>query len=297
MQIVKWRTGHLRELGTSGAAILRSAATHFYENRAKRLSAGLAYYALFALVPSLLLAVAVAAAFVGKEAATGELAAQMSDTIGVDASEQLESAIATLWTSTSGSNFALLSVGTVVFSASVLFTAWRDTIEFVWDVPLHPSLKTTFRTRAFAALVPIGAGLLLAATMLMQGLLTFVQELVASSWPDFTLRSASAALETVVSVLALVLMFRYSARRTRPAWGDIWPAVIMVVLVLNLGFWAYGLYVRFIGTSSITGAASSAFLAVLVVYYGAQTLLFGAEVIAVLGRRRSSTATEPPHDE
>ncbi len=275
----------MRERATFAFAVVREAATLVFEDRAKRLSAGLAYYALFALVPSLLLSVAVAAAFVGRDAAAGELAEQMSGVLGAEASEQLESAIAKLWTSTNRSSFALFSIGAVVFSASVLFTAWRDTIEFIWGVPYRPSLKSTLLARAFAVLVPIGVGLLLAATMLLQGLLTFAEELVESGLLDVTLRSASAILQTVVGVLALTVLYRRSARGTRPAWRDIWPAAVMVVLVLDVGFWGYGLYLRFVGSSSVTGAASSALLGLLVVYYTAQVLLFGAEVIQVLGRR------------
>ena len=265
--------------------MLREAATLFFEDRAKRLSAGLAYYAVFALVPTLLLSVGVAGAFVGREAATGELAEQMSDVLGADAAEQLESAIASLWTSTNRSSFALFGVLAVVYSSSVLFAAWRDMVESVWGVPYESGLQRTLRSRAFAMLAPIGAGLLLAAMMLLQAFLTFVQGLVGSALLDITLRSASALLQTIVGVIALGVLFRLSARDMRPAWRDIWPAVVMVVLILDVGYWGYGLYLRFVGSSSVTGAASSAFLGLLVVYYTAQVLLFGAEVIQMLTRR------------
>ena len=291
------RTRNLRGRVEDAVGVLRAAATLFFEDRAKRLSAGLAYYALFALVPTLLLAVGVAGAFVGKEAAAGELADQMSGVLGDGAAEQIESAIASLWTSTNRSGFALFGLLTVVYSASVLFAAWRDTVESVWDVPYQSGLQRSLRARAFAMLVPVGAGLLLAAMMLLQGILTFVEGLVGSALLDVTLRSASALLQTAVSAIALGVLFRHSARGLRPSWRDIWPAVIMVVLVLDVGFWAYGLYLRFVGSNSVTGAASSAILGLLVVYYTAQVLLFGAEVIQVLGRRdptRPATADPGP---
>jgi membrane protein len=288
----------LRDHFSSGRTVVSEAGTLFFEDRAKRLSAGLAYYALFALVPSLLLAVGVAAAFVGKEAAAGERAVQLTDMLGAEAAEKLESAIGALWTSTNRSNFALFGIGAVVFSASVLFAAWRDTVEFVWDVPYQPSLESTLRARAFAVLVPIGMGVLLAAMLLLQGFLTFVSQFVDSRVLDITLRSASAILQTVVAVVALMALFRWSARGVRPDWRDIWPATVMVVLVLDLGYWAYGLYLKFIGSTSVAGAASSAFLGLLVVYYSAQVLLFGAEAIQVLGRRdRPGVPPDLPPDD
>lgn len=295
MQNVTVGASELRARVTSAFDVLRAAARLFFEDRAKRLSAGLAYYALFALVPSLLLAVGVAAAFVGREAAAGELATQMAGVLGTDASEQLEAAIASLWTSTNRSSFALFGIAAVVYSASVLFTAWRDSIEFVWGVPYDAGFEITLRTRAFAVLVPIGMGLLLAATMVLQALLSFVEEFVRSGLVDATLRSASALLQTVVAVLALTVLYRRSARNTRPDWRSTWPAAVMVVVVLDVGYWAYGLYLRVVASSSVTGAATGAVLGLLVVYYSAQVLLFGAEVIQVIDER--GKADEEPGEE
>jgi membrane protein len=268
-------------------AALQEATRLFFEHRANRLSAGLAYYALFALIPTLLLSVGVAGAFVGREAAAGELADQISGLVGDEAAQTVETAIASLWTSTNRSSFAVLGILTVVYSASLLFSAWRDTVELIWEVPYESGLQRTLSARAFAVLVPIVAGLLLAAMMLLQGFLTAVQGFVGSALLDATIRSASAVLQTVVGAVALGAVYRYSARATRPEWRHVLPAVVIVVIILDAGFWAFGLYLRFIGSSSVTGAASSAFLGLLVVYYSAQVLLFGAEIVQVLARRES----------
>jgi uncharacterized BrkB/YihY/UPF0761 family membrane protein len=44
----------------------------------------------------------------------------------------------------------------------------------------------------------------------------------------------------------------------------------------------YGLYVRFVGSNSVAGAATAIVVGLVFVYYTAQILLFGAEVIGVL---------------
>ena len=285
MNVVTARAWNLRKRLKGDIAVLQEATRLFFAHRANRLSAGLAYYALFALLPTLLLSVGVAGAFVGREAAAGELADQMSGLVGAEAAETVESAIASLWTSTNRSSFALVGVLTVVYSSSLLFAAWRDTVELIWAVPYESGLQRTLSARAFAVLVPIGAGLLMATMMLLQGFLTAVEGFVGSAILDATLRSVGAVLQTVVGAVALAVVFRYSARAIRPEWRDIWPAVVIVVLILNVGFWGFGLYLRFIGSTSVTGAASSAFLGLLVVYYSAQVLLFGAEIVQVLGRQ------------
>jgi membrane protein len=281
----------LRNPARPFVAILKDASLDFFEDRVRRLSAGLAYYALFALVPTLLLSASIAAAFVGREAAAGELGDQLSDVLGPESAAQIENAMGSLWESTDSSAFALFSIGVILFSASVLFSAWRDTVQLIWEVPYEPSLKTTLRTKLFAVLVPIFAGFFLVVTLILQGAMTFVQEFVSAPALDTVLRVGGSALQFALGVAALGFLYSRSTTVGRPEWVHIWPATLMVDLVLMVGFWGYGLYLRFVGTSSVTGAASSVVLGLVVIYYTAQVLLFGAEVIKVAGRDR-----RPPQD-
>ena len=273
-----------------GVSVLRTAIDFFLEDRARRLSASLAYYTLFAFVPTLLLALAIAAAFVGKDAAAGELDEQLTAVLGPEAADQIQSAIAALWDSGQSWNFALFGIGVVIFSASILFVAWRDILELVWNVPYESGLRRTVATRAIGALVPIIAGLLLTFTMILQTAVTFVQELV---WTDAllaaALRTAGAAAQAVLGVLTLGLLYRYSVRSGRPTWRQVLPPCVFVSVVFAVGFWGYGIYLRTVGTSSVTGAASSVVLGLVVVYYAAQSLLLGAELIKV---RRSASDEE-----
>jgi membrane protein len=268
----------------SFVAVLKDASVVFFEDRVRRLSAGLAYYALFALVPTVLLSATIAAAFVGRDAAAGELSEKLSGVLGPEFAAQIEDAVALLWESTDGSGFALFSIGVILFSASVLFSAWRDTIQLIWEVPYEPSLKTTLRTKLFAVLVPIFAGFFLVVTLILQGAMTFVQEFVSAPALDTVLRLGGSVLQFALGVAALGFLYSRSTTVGRPAWVDIWPATLLVSVVLMVGFWGYGLYLRFVGTSSVTGAASSVILGLVVIYYTAQVLLFGAEVIKVAGR-------------
>ncbi len=277
----------LRKHAVAYFGVLKVAASEFLKDRAKRLGAGLAYYTLFALIPSLLFSVAIAAAFVGKEAAAGGLQEQLVGVFGADAARQIEDAIAALWENNDRSNFALFSLAVVLYSASVLFVAWRDSVELIWEVPYESGLETSLRARAFAILVPVAAGLLLAATMIVQGLVTFVQGFLDGLLIDAALRTAGAIGQIVIGIAALGALYRYSARTRRPGWHEILPASVFVVVVLGIGFWGYGIYLRFVGVASVTGAASSVVLGLVVIYYSAQTLLFGAEVIKVLRRRNT----------
>lgn len=271
---------------TESTTVLRQAVQGFQADRCRRLGAGLAYYALFALVPTLLLTATIAAALVGREAVEGELDAQLADVVGVEAADAVQDAVAGLWRNTDTSGVALISILVVIYSASVLFVAWRDALEIVWDVPYEADLLVTLRSRVFGAVVPIVAGLSLAAVLILEVVVGLVEELVESALLDTTLRIAGSLLPGAAAFLALGFLYRHSARSRRPAWADVWPATVVAAILLALASWAFGVYLNVVGSTSVTGAASSVIVALVLVYYAAQIVLFGAEIIKVLDGRR-----------
>ena len=266
----------------SGASVLRTAINFFLEDRARRLSASLAYYTIFAFVPILSLALAIAAAFMGSTAAAGELDGQLTAIFGSSTADQIQSMLVALWDSNQSWNFAIFGIGVAVFSASVLFVAWRDILELIWDVPYESGLRRTLSTRAVGAMVPVIAGLLLTLTMVLHAAVSFVQELL---WTDAllnaVLRTAASAVQTVLGALTLALLYRYSVRFDRPTWRQVFPSCVFVSVVFAVGFLSFGIYLRTIGTTGFTGAASSVVLGLVVVYYALQSLLLGAEIIKV----------------
>lgn len=267
--------------------IIREAAKEFAVDRAKRLAAGLAYYSLFALVPSLMLAAMIAAAFVGADTATSGIADGLEGTVGTDAALQIEQALVDLWDDVDASGFALLNGALVLYSSSILFVAWRDMMGLIWGVPYRPSATATLRKRVFSLLGPIIAGLVFAAALLVELVMGFLEGATNSNLLDATFRTAGSVVPAVAALAALSLLYRYSADKKRPAWRDIWRSAALVTALLAVGSWGYGLYVRLVGQTSVTGAASTVVVGLVVVYAAAQIVLFGGEVIKVLERRHA----------
>lgn len=98
----------------------------------------MAYYSLFALVPTLFLALAIVAAVFGEDATEGRLADRLDDVVGTDVAQQIEDAVAAAWDNSNTSGLAIVTAVVLVYSASVLFVAWRDTVEAIWELPHDP---------------------------------------------------------------------------------------------------------------------------------------------------------------
>src|SRR5687768_802848 len=74
-------------------SLLGETCVEWYEDRAPRLGAALAFYTVFALAPGLILIIALAALLLGKEAAQGQILSQVEDLAGFAGAQAVRAAI------------------------------------------------------------------------------------------------------------------------------------------------------------------------------------------------------------
>ena len=74
-------------------SLLGETLLEWYEDRAPRLGAALAYYTVFALAPGLILIIALTALVLGKAAAQSQIIGEMQDLVGVAGAQAIRAAI------------------------------------------------------------------------------------------------------------------------------------------------------------------------------------------------------------
>ncbi|HEU5097746.1 MAG TPA: YhjD/YihY/BrkB family envelope integrity protein, partial [Roseiflexaceae bacterium] len=79
---------------TSALQLLKDTFSDWSEDKAPRLAAALAYYTAFAVAPLLLIAIAVAGLFFGREAAANQVGQQISGLLGQTAGEAVNGMVA-----------------------------------------------------------------------------------------------------------------------------------------------------------------------------------------------------------
>lgn len=263
---------------------LRQAATHFVENRTVRLGAGLAYYGIVALVPLLVLMIAVAGLLVGELATSGQLQADLDGALGEKVAELLQEAIVQLDVAGSFTNLTIFSFVALVFAASILFVAWKDALNDIWGTGERGGVRESVRERLFAFAAVGVAGLALTGILLLQTLLALLESIVPDQPVfDFFLRLASSSVPLALGTVALALMYRIGPDTEVP-WRDTWAGTIVAVVLLLVSMSVYGIYLSYFGEASATGVAGAAILLIVLVYVAAQILLFGAEIVYVRGR-------------
>src|SRR5688572_29919160 len=100
--------------------VVKGTVKDFMEDKALRLAAALAYYAIFSIGPLLIVLVAVAGWIFGEEAARGEISGQITGFVGEESAKTIESIMAAKKLGTSPITTAL-AVITLMFGATGVF--------------------------------------------------------------------------------------------------------------------------------------------------------------------------------
>lgn len=124
----------------SVADVLVMTYEEWRDDRCVRLGAGLAYYGLFALVPVLVLAVAMADLLFTTTEVQSMLAQPLARLLGEDA-EQVAARLAEVFVASDlGTGFGLVGLTSTLIAASLVFVALQDALNEIWDIPYEAGL-------------------------------------------------------------------------------------------------------------------------------------------------------------
>ncbi len=271
-------------------------------DQASRRGAALAYYTLFALGPILMVAIAIAGAVFGQQAARGEIVGQVEQLIGPQGAQALQTIIAGAYHTNAGKTSTIIGMVTLSLAAIGAFLELQTGLNVIWRVKQAEHLRTLAmiwnvvlkRLRSIGLLVAVGF-LLMVSLIISAGLHAL------GGWAGRTLTIAPLLLTVAslgVSLLIITLLFA-AIYRILPdvnlTWRDVWTGALITAVLFELGKEAIGLYLGHSSTASAYGAAGSLVVLMVWVYYSAQIMLFGAEFSRVytLARRKKRPTPEP----
>lgn len=280
-------------------SLLQATWLEWQEDKVARLSAAFAYYTIFSIAPLLIIAITIAATILGEKAASGQIHAQIQDTVGADAAKTIEDMInAASKARGTGVQASIIGILVSLWGASNLFGQLQDSLNTIWEVVPKPSegLWTMVRQRflSFTMVLSLGFVLLvsLTASAIATSFGTYVSGLIGI--PPISLQ----IINFVVALLSTTLFFALVYKLLPDAevqWRDVWVGALMTAILFGVGRLLLALWLGRSGTSSAYGAAGSLVVMLLWVYYAAQILFFGAEFTQVFANRFGSKVVPSAH--
>ena len=280
-------------------SLLGETFFEWYEDRAPRLGAALAYYTVFALAPGLILIIALAGLLLGKEAAQGQIISEVQDLAGEAGAHAVRAAIESA-RHADGSLLATgLGVVTLVFGLWGVFGELQDALNTIWGVTTRPGRGVigVIKKRFWSFTVVVGIGFLLlvslAASAWLAALGKFFSRLLPL--PAALMETTNALLSFVVITFMFAVIYKLLPD-VMIAWQNVWTGAAVTAVLFTIGKTLIGLYLGRSSVASVYGAAGSLIVILLWVYYSAQIVFFGAEFTKVYARRFDTRPTTPRLD-
>lgn len=269
--------------------LFHEAYNEWSHDRAARVGAALAYYALFSLAPLLVIMITIAGAVYGEAAAKGQIVDAISGQIGPDAAVGVERLLADVHDAGSRLFSTIVSSVILIIGATNLFSQLRDALNTMWNVRPKPrnhflgGVLEIVRDRLLATLMVISLGIVLLAALAMGTGLT-----VLNGWlktlitPETSFLLEAGNLLTGFGLITLLFALTFKLLPdVKISWRVVWVGALVTSFLFNVGAFLIGLYLGYGNARTILGAAGSLVVLMIWIAYSAQIIFFGAKFALV----------------
>lgn len=257
----------------------KSVINGWLDANAFTLAAALAYYAIFAIAPLLLISIHLAALFLDRTAAVEGLTSEFIGIIGPTGSHAVKEMLDAAGTGEPKGWAGLISIGVVLFAAIGFVGSLQDALDKIWDAPPRPvGLWSFVKSKLFSFSLVLGAAFMLLVSLVVSAAMTALSAGVATSLglPDEIVRIVVVVANFLVSSLIFAAIFKF-VPSAFVSWRAAAVAGVFTAILFSLGRFALAWYLGREAEASAYGAATSLVLLLVWVYYSAQILFLGAQ--------------------
>jgi membrane protein len=264
--------------------MLTKAFSNWNEHKAIRLGAALAYFAIFAIAPVLIIAMAIAGLVYGREAIEGNIVRSISGVVGSSTAVFVQGLIQSASQPGESVIAVIVGVAGILLSSTGLFFQLKDALNTVWEVAPKPGyrLMDMVRDNALAFTMVLALGVLMLVSLLLTAGVSAVGSLFGSVLPgDGTIwRLADFGLSFCLVTLLFAGIFKFLPD-IHIRWSEVWPGAILTALLFTLAQVVLGILIRLVNLGLAFGAAGALVIILIWVNLVSLILLFGAEFIRV----------------
>jgi membrane protein len=273
-------------------SFMKQVFSNFSDDKVMKFSASLSYYTVFSIAPILIIIIAIAGFFFGREAIQGQLFGQINGLVGADAAAQIQEMIGK--THKSGNTWiaSTISVIALIVGATAIFGEIQDSINTIWGLKSKPKsgLIKMLLNRLISFSLIISLGFIAMVTLLLNTVVDVIStnlgKLLPGSGPFFVLILNYVLIFVVITGMFAVIFKVLPDAKIK--WRDVMRGSVLTAILFMIGKFVISVYVQKSDLASVYGAAGSIVTLLVWVYYIAVILYFGAEFTKVYAIRYGS---------
>jgi membrane protein len=303
--------------------LLKQTLADWWEDKAQRLGASLAFYTVLSLAPLLVIVTPILGSFLGEEPARQGIAKQFEQLVGPEGAGAIEvmlqnsEAVVTGGATTAPTTIPAttraatqhrpsrlawtLSLIVLVFGATNVFAELQDSLNTIWEVTPKPGRAAVWdfvrqRLLSFAMVMAICFLLLvsLEVSTLLDAVQAFVSRTPVETTTEFWKLVNNGVTFAVVTAL-FGLIFKVLPD-VKLKWRDVGVGALLTAALFTVGRHLIGQYLGRAGGGQRYGAGGSLVALLVWVYYSAQIVFLGAEFTKVWSHRAHGGVVKPTKD-
>lgn len=263
--------------------ILFRAGQNWASDNAFKHAAAVSFYTLFSLAPIVIIAVAVAGAVFGDDAAHGRLSQNLAGVLGPEAAALIEKAVEDSRPETKGWLPTVIGMATLFMGATAVFAQLQDSLNAIWCVEAKPSrsgIIILLIRRLLSLALVLTVGFLLLVSLVLSTLVTAAIQFAEHriDVPPLVLRGIDVVTNLAVITALFAMMFKVLPDVVL-RWRDVWKGALFTAVLFSGGRFLISYYLGQSTVTSTYGAAGSLVAVLMWVYYSCLLVFFGAEFI------------------
>jgi membrane protein len=269
--------------------LLRETWLEFLDANPFQMGAALAYYAVFALPPMIIIIINATGLFYGKSAVEGEIYVFMKDYIGAKGALEVQKMVSNI-SQTEGLTFTtFVGLVALLIAATGVFISMQNSLNYIWGVkpkPKNEYLKL-LRDRLTSFVMILGLTPLLLGVILIQGAMSWLGDhlLTRLSVSEvFIANSINLTVSTLVIAILLAAVYKFLPDASIH-WRDVWVGAGVTAGFFTIGKVLIATYVANSDIATVYGAAGIIAIILIWVFYSSQILFFGAVFTLVYSRK------------
>lgn len=252
------------------------------------LAAALAFYAVFAMAPLLIIVIEIGAAFLGGNGhhhqIKNQILNQLQPAIGTSGATTISNIVQATFDHASRSPMAA-AISWVVFAvaATGLLASVENALDRIWAATPKAGLFFTILLRLKSFAIIAGVAVVMVALLFVSAWVNLIGNALAA-------RVVNAILDLVVATALFAVLYKWLPK-TKISWRDVFGGAAVTSVLVVVGQYLIGLYLGRAGTTSVYGAAGSLAAILLWLYYSAMIFLIGAEITKAYANAFGSKAS------
>ena len=267
----------------SALTLLKDAFKAYSSDRSVIYAAGLAYYAIFAIAPLLVLVVMIASLMIGRSLDGSQVIARLQTLVGPELAGLLGELAEITRQRTFTTGGTLLSLLGLLLGATGIFTQLDTALNDIWGISTRRPQSLgqrllLFRYKMAPFIIVCFLGFLLGSSVLLDTVLGSVASRVATVLPRLAglLPQINRLVIPILTFTTISVIYKWLPD-ARSRWRDIAVGALLTTVLFLIGRYLLVLYLARTDRVTLFGTAGSVVMLLIWVYVSAQILLFGAE--------------------